>query len=142
MLLYLIVNFIQILGMSQGSRVRGQGWPWSHRNLQGTRPPSALTVMRLGGAQLGGYGEARVRFRGKILEKQGRRLERFWVGKVAEALYDLYIYVYVYICGICEAFLSWFSEVISIMYQYHSEEMRHVHTLSGPTELCHMQVAS
>jgi hypothetical protein len=58
MLLYIIVNLIQILGMSQGARVRGQGWPWSHRNLQGTRPPSALTVMRLGGAQLGGYGEA------------------------------------------------------------------------------------
>lgn len=78
------------------------------------------------------------------LEKQGRRLERFWVGKVAEALYDLFIYIYihVYTCGICEAFLSWFSEVVSIMYQYHSEEMRHVHTLSGPTELCHMQVAS
>ena len=143
MLLYIIVNLIQILGMSQGARVRGQGWPWSHRKLQGTRPPSALTVMRLGGAQLGGYGEARVRFRGKIEKNKDDALSDFELGRSRKPyMIYIYIYIYVYICGICEAFLSWFSEVISIMYQYHSEEMRHVYTLSGPTELCHMQVAS
>lgn len=32
------------------------------RICEGTRPPSALTVMRLGGAQLGGYGEADIAY--------------------------------------------------------------------------------
>ena len=99
MLLYIIVNLIQILGMSQGARVRGQGWPWSHRNLQGTRPPSALTVMRLGGAQLGGYGEARVRFRGKIGKTRTTPWAILsWEGRGSLIwLHDIYIYMFIYV---------------------------------------------